>query len=219
MKTVENWGVEEIRMKEVNKSRAKLDGRCMFPSTHDITESNLKYCLITLKNLLSAGNDVLIVSKPKLKVVRALCKELEPYKKQILFRFTIGSYKQAVLSYWEPNAPSFKQRFNSLKYAFENGFETSISCEPCLSPDIRPLITMLLPYVTDTIWIGKPNLFVQRLSINGYKDAETVAKARKLLSELSDEWSYSLYQDYKRNRKIMWKESMMKVLGLMPQSK
>lgn len=208
------WEKEEIRPKEVAKKRSKISGRTMFPSTHDITESNVDSYLIVVKKVLEVGNEVLIVSKPHLAVIKTLCKELAAYKEQILFRFTIGTNKQTVLDYWEPNAPSYKERLSALKYAFRLGFQTSISCEPCLHPNVKPLIETLLPFVTDSIWIGLPNRLVQRLSTNGFKDKETVRRANELLVQLDENWAETLYKDYRLNPKIRWKESLKKILGI-----
>ena len=68
-------------------------GVVMFPTTHDITPRFLRRSVKTIKNLL-ANNQVLIVSKPHLSVVRVLCKELTDHKDDILFRFTIGALSE-----------------------------------------------------------------------------------------------------------------------------
>ena len=80
------------------------------------------------------------------------------FKEQILFRFSIGACDDRILSYWEPNAPSYNERKQCLIYAHQAGFQTSVSVEPMLdSANIDTLIGELLPYVTHSIWIGKMN--------------------------------------------------------------
>ena len=122
-------------------------GVVMFPTTHDITPRFLKRSLKTIKNLL-ANNQVLIVSKPHLLVVRALCKELADRKKDILFRFTIGSLNKSTCVFWEPGAPPRRERIAALKHAFDRGFSTSVSIEPMLEDreGICELVAEVEPY-------------------------------------------------------------------------
>ena len=92
----------------------------------------------------------------------------------------------------------------------DTGYQTSVSCEPMLDGNI---VEKVSPYVTETIWIGKPNKLNERLSINGFKnDAETMGRARSLMELFSDEYVLELYERHKDNPKIMWKDSIKKVL-------
>jgi DNA repair photolyase len=123
------------------------------------------------------------VSKPHLECIKKICYELVQYKPQIQFRFTIGSANSEVLKFWEPNAPSFEERVDCLKYANNEGFSTSVSCEPMLDENIGDVVDIVSPYVTDTIWIGKANQLFSRLNINGITDANSWNEAYKL-----DKW-------------------------------
>jgi hypothetical protein len=89
------WDHEEwqsnVRVKrKPGQETRKYPGTVMFPTTHDITPSLLQPSFEVLRNLLTAGNDVLVVSKPSLYCIEALCRGLDRWKHQILFRFTIG---------------------------------------------------------------------------------------------------------------------------------
>lgn len=205
----------EILKKHSLKSFRKRDGRFMFPTTHDITPQHLDSCKTYLASILLPGNEVLVVSKPHLDCIKAICDEFSGFKNQILFRLTIGSSDSDTLKFWEPNAPDFQERLESLKYAYTHGYQTSVSCEPILDNNAEHLVEQLLPYVTNSIWFGKPNSLIERLSINGFKDdQETMTRARNLLSSLSDDYIRHLYSRFKDNPKIKWKESIKKVLGL-----
>lgn len=57
------WPEEHIREHDVVKKHKNYGGLVMFPSSHDITKSNLPSCRTVLQNLLIAGNEVLVVSK------------------------------------------------------------------------------------------------------------------------------------------------------------
>jgi len=213
-KTIENWTVEEINHKQLNKKFNKKDGYIMFPSSHDISPDNLKYSLVFLNNLLEKGNHILIVTKPHLSVIKEICDKYKSHKKNILFRFTIGSCKTETLRFWEPNAPSFEERLSSLKYAYELGFTTSVSCEPILDIEINELIDKILPFVNDAVWIGKPNFLLRRLKMNGIKDKETIKRAEELSKKQSDTWVLDIYDFFKDNTKIKWKESIKKIVNI-----
>ncbi len=211
-----DWHHEVVRHRDLNKSIGKCNGVVMFPSSHDITPEHLNECMFMLDKILAAGNDdVLVISKPHLECMTPVCDEFTAYRDKIVFRFTIGSTDSAVLKFWEPNAPNFDERLQCLKYAYESGFKTSISCEPMLDDKVENVIRAALPYVTDSIWVGKPNRLMSILSLNGYKgDQETMTRARQLQTMLSDEYVNRLYSRYKNNPYIRWKDSIKKVVGI-----
>lgn len=213
-KTTENWHIEEVNQTQFEKKAKKVDGFIMFPSSHDITPINLSRSITFLIKLLKAGNNVLIVSKPHFEVIKTICDEFNSYKKNILFRFTIGSIDSNILKFWEPNAPDYHERKKCLKYAYDKGFETSISCEPMLDNKTTNLVADLEEFVTDFIWLGKANFLLRRLNMNGIIDEETISRANTLIQQQSDNNIKLLYKKLKDNPKIKWKESIKKVLNL-----
>ena len=208
------WKTPRLRRNMVEKAYRKREGTIMFPTTHDITGSNLAECLAVLKKMLETGNDVLVVSKPHLKCVKALCKELKDYKAQILFRFTIGSADDAVLSFWEPNAPSYGERLACLKWAFRHGYKTSVSCEPMLDGNIQRVIDAAKLFVTDAIWLGRVNNLRRILALNAPDNRVARAKADELLTLQTDQWVKALYETHKRDPLIKYKDSIKEVIGL-----
>ena len=78
------------------------------------------------------------------------------------------------------------------------------------------LAETLLPYVTDTLWFGKADRLKSNLSPNSFKDELTRKKANELVSMHSDEYIKELYERFKHNSKIRWKESIEKIVGLPP---
>lgn len=206
------WGNEVVNWDNVYKIFTKREGLTMFPTQHDITPKTLDACIITLTHLLEPGNKVLIVSKPHLDCVKVLCKELDKYKDQILFRFTIGASDDNILGYWESKAPKYQERFDSLKYVFESKFSTSVSMEPCL--DWENVITNFLtlaPYVTNSIWIGAMNFVEQRVQIKTEEDQKFV---RELKSFQTIDTYEQVYEVLKNHPLIRWKESIKGALGL-----
>ena len=190
--------------------------RIMFPATHDITPTTVELCIKALKFILDdkAKHEVLIVTKPRLECVKRLCMELGGYKGSILFRFTIGSADDAVLKFWEPEASQYQERLESLKYAFENGFSTSISCEPPLDGNIEKVVEDVHPFVTDGIWIGASNQFGDRMKTNGFWDSEHENRMKELIAANSEDVVRRRYEYWKDDVKIRWKDELKKVLGL-----
>ena len=208
------WQSPKIDKDKVIRDYRKKSGRTMFPSTHDITPSNLQDYLTVLKSLLSHGNDVLIVSKPHLECLKTLCRECSGFRKQILYRFTIGSIHDGTLKYWEPAAPSYTERLDSLKWAFFEGFSTSVSVEPMLDRDVSELVAAVRPFVTDSIWIGRVNRLGAAISINCPGDIEAQERSRSLLDSQNDQWVRELYKCYRNDPKVKWKDSIKKIVGL-----
>jgi len=207
----EQWKEERIRWKDVTKRYGHVEGQVMFPSSHDITPHNLLACLIVLRKLLEAGNRVLIVSKPHLECMRAICRAFKEHKEQILFRFTIGAMDNGILSFWEPNAPSYEERKEALKHAFKEGFETSVSAEPMLDPDhIVDLVGDLMPYVTDGIWIGVMN-HLKRITV---EDEEGKLALRKIRDGQTEDKITAIYRRLRGNPHIKWKSHIKKIVGI-----
>ena len=173
-----------------------------------------KFRITRLSNVFRPGNQVTIVTKPHLDCVKAICQEFAWYKDKILFRFTIGSSNSNILKFWETNAPDLAERLESLKYAFSEGYQTSVSCESMLDDNIGDVIDQVSPFVTDSVWLGKMNHLGSRLALNGETDPVTRKRATQLEQWQSDANIKQLYGQFKDNPKIKWKESIKKVLGL-----
>lgn len=215
-KTPETWKVEELNERKLAAPMKKYSGRVMFPSSHDITPQNLEHSVQFLKKLLEFGNDVLLVTKPHYECITRICTDFQKYRDKILLRFTIGSPDSRTLKLWEPTAPSFAERLKSLKAAYNKDFNTSISIEPILDKRaaIIRLVEKVEPFVSNAIWIGKPNFLIRRLKMNGVTSTEILEKAATLERWCSNEEIMKLYSTLKSHRKVKWKESIKKVVGI-----
>ena len=224
--TEDQWSSERIRQHDVIRKHRKYPGRVMFPSSHDITPNNLSACLQVLDNLLvlreikrkngskklMGGNDVLIVSKPHLKCIQAICQQFEGYRDRILFRFTIGAQDDRLLSLFEPNAPIYSERKASLQLACDRGFQTSISVEPMLdSANIDALIADLLPFVTDAIWVGTMNKIGRYYKKVG---PEVQAALDVIINGQTNEIIRAIYARHRNNAKIKWKNEIKEIIGI-----
>ncbi len=214
------WEVELIRTDKVEKNYPKYKGRVGIPSSHDITPGTLDAVITVLWKLVLALNDILVVSKPRLDCIKKICDEFVDYKDQFLFRFTISTMDTNLIKFWEPNAPLYEERKASLKYAYDSGFQTSVSMEPLLdSNNVLATIDDLAPYVTDSIWIGKMNRIPSMKDSKGnppsayeqgfidkIRDGQTPERIKAIYKELQE------YPDL--FEKIKFKDSYKKILGL-----
>jgi len=151
------WQDMENKDFMATKGFTKREGVIMSPSSHDITESNVDLAIKVFQHILEVGNDLLIVSKPKESLIRKICENIVDWKEQVLFRFTIGTLDDSVREYWEPCAPSIEDRISTLKYVYDNGWETSVSIEPYLERNVVGIINRLDPHITDCLWVGPMN--------------------------------------------------------------
>ena len=209
-----NWKNEVVRKNSFQKQHKKYGGTIMFPSSHDIHPEHLDETVQFLGKILKAGNRVLVVSKPHLLCIETICKNFSDFKRNILFRFTIGSSSSDILKFWEPGAPDFSERLASLKLAYGKGFDTSVSCEPMLDDEVEDVIEKVTPYITDSIWIGKANYLTRRLRINGIRDKKSIERSKELIKLQSDRNIRRLYKRLKNNEIIKWKESIKKIVGI-----
>ena len=201
----DTWKDMVVNSRAVEKKYGKYKGRVMFPSSHDIIDQPevREACLIVIKKLLEAGNEVLVTTKPKLSITKEIVDKFSYFKGMLQFRFTITSLDNQLLSFWEPDAPTYEERFDSLRHAYENGFKTSVSVEPFLDSTPQTLIHTLSPYVTESIWLGPMNYIPQ----NGFsrEDEQKYTEIRKRyeIGHLKQ-----IYEEMKAFPLIKFKDSM-----------
>lgn len=200
------WSNE--RLKDVMPKIRFFPGGVMFPSSHDITPPFVAAAIVALKALLSVGNDVLIVSKPHIECIRQICAALKGYESKVLFRFTISTLDRKLAEFWEPGAPAPRERLMCLQYVKREGFRTSVSMEPTLLGTEETVRTFhrLLPWVSETIWIGKMNL----KAVFGDKSVRVVYKYVRALQ--SDDYILELVSRLGDHPKVRWKDSIRRVI-------
>ena len=205
-----DWHNWELRPDKVEANRRLMDGLVGFPTSHDIFPEILDPYLIVLGKLLRAGNEVLIVSKPRFDCIKEICASSRFFKDRIIFRFTIGSMDDQVLRTWEPNAPVYEERKMCLMHAFEQGFRTSVSMEPMLdTARIEPLIEDLRPFVNTDIWLGTMNHAEDAKKWTG---AGMVGEIDKIVAGQSPENLSTIYNKFKDDQLIKWKTEALKII-------
>jgi hypothetical protein len=204
----DDWATEKLKPGLPQMPRNK---RVMFPSCHDISPFYLAPAIEAIRCLLDRGNQVLVVSKPHLVCVRRLLAEFAAEKQRLLFRFTIGSFNRRLTDWWEPGAPPPAERLKCLQLAHRGGFQTSVSIEPMLDDiaDAERTATTVLPWVTETIWIGRMNKVRTRVRP---ADAEAEAACDRICRVQSDEEMLRLVAALGHHTQIRWKESISRLL-------
>jgi len=207
----EDWHIMKPNKRSQHPVRL-LKGGVMFPTTHDLHFRNRGMWMPFLIDLLAAGNDVLIVTKPEPEAIKFICDTFHSKDDQIEFRFTIGTDNDETRKFWEPGAPSIGERIQALRYAYEEGYKTSISIEPLLTMDPGNLIYLVSPWLQyeSTIWIGIMN----HMNLDRPQDQLTELYFRKQLAINSRENMQRIYDKYKGNTQIRWKDSVQKLLGV-----
>jgi DNA repair photolyase len=185
----------------------------MFPSMHDINPTYLPTYISALRNIMKADNYVVIVTKPRLDCIRAICEQFQDYKERLLFRMTITSLNEELSRFWEPGAPLPEERLEALQLAYESGYQTSVSVEPMIDSVDRTvdLYQSVVPYLTEDIWFGKMNDIGSRVAMDSQEVRDAV---RVIREQQSDANIHRLYQQLKGADKVAWKDSICKVVGL-----
>lgn len=212
LRSRKDWQVEEMTKQAYMKSYPARDGVIMFPSAHDITRYNLFAYIRIAALILSKGNRLLIVTKPRIDCVREIVEQLKFYSGQILFRFTITSLNPVLSKFWEPGAPQPSERLEALKHAWQQGFPTSVSVEPMIDgvDKTESMVAGIQHLVTDTIWIGKLN----KANIRCDKSIPGMVDALRVISEQqSDSEIMRLVANLKNEPKVRWKDSINEVIA------
>jgi DNA repair photolyase len=196
-----------VRQDVVIKKFRRYPGRVMFPSSHDFFDTPIveNACFTVLGKLLKSDNQVLITTKPRLNIIKAIDRLFNEYKENLQFRFTITSINNHLIKFWEPNAPDLEERIDSLQFAYSNGYKTSVSIEPCLDRNPIALVNMVPPYVTESIWIGVMN-YIPRKNIN----QDELGQYLNVRGNYSNQNLADIYLSMKDLDKIRWKDSIRK---------
>jgi hypothetical protein len=224
IKTFSEWNTPHIRTAEVAKQRRKLDGVIMFQGASDITHRNASECLVVLRKLLEAGNEVLIVSKPAWNVVQLMMESLKYWQSQVMFRFTIGSSFDNVLKFWEPGAPNFESRIKSLSCAFLEGWRTSVSCEPyldCHPAHIVALYEQCAPFLSRDpaggMWFGMLRHWNSRVDLAGATEQQIKLYVEPLRVAQGDAFVRLLVKELDGKPHVRWKDSIREMIERQPQ--
>ena len=202
-----DWTKFEINWERVAQRKGYDGLRCMFPVSHDISPETLGASMEMIRKMLDGGaKRLLIVSKPHIPCIKAICAAFDEYRDRILFRFSIGSDDDVILKFWEPHAPAYAERTECLRIATASGFKTSVSMEPMLDPDNAERLVEKLFVDTDFVIVGtlnnRGNLPESHKAAAGEIRSKSAAAIKRL------------YAKYANDPRVGWKDTAKKVLGL-----
>ena len=175
--------------------------------THDIDETNVNEAIHWIWILINRGNHIIIVSKPRLKCIQQLIEEfMDLPRDRLEFIFTIGSQDDGTLKMWERNTTGFSERMECTGWTLCNNFKTSVLCEPLLDELILScnLIERLLELKVSTMGRDSPDGQLTAVWIGAMKYIHNAPLLNYTL----------IYNRYKDNPRIKFKESFRKHLGI-----
>lgn len=207
----EAWRHPVLNEKAAAVRWTKRAGVVAFPGAHDITLETVVQCRAYLERILQAGNQVLIVTKPRAACVHHLATHLRPWREQIEWRLTITARDGELLRYWEPGASSYAERLEALYDVFNAGYRASVSVEPCLDPDDLPGMVgdLVRAGPLASIWIGKMNQIRRRVKIETPEDRRQV---ERIEAGQTDARILELVEALRGNGLILWKDSIQQVI-------
>lgn len=205
------WTREEFNKRAGMKSYSAKGGVVMFPSSHDITPFNVDEYIRVALLILEAGNQLLIVSKPRIECVEKMLTAFRGYEGQILFRFSITTMSEHATLFFEPGASMPWERVTCLELVRNSCFETSVSIEPLLGGrlEARAIVSMVDRYVTKTIWIGKMNKPRLRVDMKIPENCQAVEAIEQMQSDAE---IMKIVSALNFNSKIRWKDSIKEVI-------
>ncbi len=203
-----SWTQPVANSMNIEKGWRNTEKVIMFPSSHDIVPENVDTYLVILEKMLHAGISVLCVSKPHLECITAICECARSYKELLLFRFTISSMDSAILRILEPYAPDAQERLACLKYAYEHGFNTSVSSEPLLGglDTATQIIHACSPFLTHDLWIGKLN------DVPFFQTPDLQPILQPIVDAQQDDNILRMYHALQSYPFIAWKDSIKDVI-------
>ena len=170
-----------------------------------------------LRKFVEAGNQMLVVTKPHLEVVEAICDE--PWSHNVTFRFSIGMLDERLRELWEPGAPPIDERLDAMHYAHASGYGTSVSAEPLLEPwNALQLYLACEPFLSKDkgspageFWIGKLNRIRDRVRIKSTEQRKALSKVIDWQTDQNVMHIVTLFQ-HRGTRHVRWKDSYKQVI-------
>jgi DNA repair photolyase len=202
------WANDFLK-KTVPSFNRKYDNIVHYPTNHDVTFRNLDRHCTAIREILEAGNDLVICTKPSLRCMEAVARVCTDYKNKVTFRLTITSLAEAQSVLWEKYAPLPAERIATLKLLFEQGFRTEVFAEPLLqgAGSAMDIYNSVYPYVTESICFGAMNMVDKRVDTTDPVYADAVANIRRYQS---DNNLLFLYNSMKDLPKVTFKNSIAK---------
>lgn len=193
-RTPDEFGINEV----IQKMEVDLeDDRITYQVRADMEEVSLEVIdSMSEKNCVQIRN-------PKISYAERICNRFNANTDDITFIYDIRSGNSEVLKYWEPNAMSFEERLESLKFVNSKGFRTIVFCFHPLDGNTFELVEVLSPHCDHLILeiTQKPDEFLSEAELT---DQLKVQKAEEVLRIQSGDWLLNLGEKLKGNSTVWW---------------
>lgn len=225
----EDWGIPmwskgtDAALRKIQRAKDPL--RVMFPSTHDITPGNFSACWLAIVRILEApaGHSLLIVSKPRIAVVRQLVWDMTAAstetQKRVMFRFSIGTMNEKVRELLEPGAPSIAERLECVRLAAESGYTVTVSAEPLLTAMAEFTVHLVKSCVdagASRVWIGPMRHWRARMKACGATENQMEIAGAYAFKHSQPAWwqrCEKALADAGLLDRVIWKDEALKMLG------
>jgi len=87
-----------------------------------------------------------------------------------------------------------------------------VSCEPYLDEGVIDLFCNIKTHLTHSFWIGLLRDFKQRVDLSKVTDEEKEKYVTPLLKAQKKEEVIKLYNEFKNERLVMWKDSVREIV-------
>lgn len=114
----------------------------------DINEEFLR-----MRTSLELGRETITILKPTIEHIDKIYKEFGVVE-NLEIRVSMSSVDNDILKEWEPNTPTFQERYKALEVAHGLGYKTSVSIEPMLDFNALNLMMAIAPLTTEGVWVG-----------------------------------------------------------------
>lgn len=148
------------RWKHVSDPRREM---VFFPSSSDIFYENAIDYVKACMGIFNGGHEIFFVSKPTIKMMCAVVLQMEKidlrlFREKVVFFVTITSDDNRILKEYEPNASTYEERVDVIKFLKTHNMNVNVMIEPYLSDPVK-LATELLPILPPKgiIAIGQMN--------------------------------------------------------------
>lgn len=199
----------DFLLKQVPAFNKKYDCVVRYPTNHDVTLKYLDRHCKAIQEILEAGNDLVINTKPRLRCMEAVAKVCADHKVNVIFNLSITSLDETQSIFWEKNAPLPTERIAAMKFLSERGFRIGVSVEPLLqgSGSAMEIYNAVFPYVTESICFGTMSMVAERVDTTSPGYIEALTNIKRYQSE--DNLRF-LYNSMKNLPKVTFKNTISK---------
>lgn len=201
------WANDFLK-KQVPSFKNYYDSVVHYPTNHDITQKHLERHCQAIREILEAGNTLVITTKPRLSCMAAVAEVCAGYENEVTFNLTITTLDEDQSVFWERWAPLPAERIAALKFLHEKGFKIKVTAEPLLQgvDSALQIYAAVIPYAEE-VCFGVMNKVESRVDNSTPENVAAIAKIQRYQSKENMKF---LHATLKSLPKVSFKESISK---------